>query len=89
MRLYLCQHCHERQQPPGSLLTGALVCPLLGLVDPRLVALAPGGGDRDPGLLGQRRDEPADGALLPACGVHDLLQCGAAGPRIAVRGLVL
>ena len=54
-------------------------CPLLGLVDPRLVALAPGAGDRDPGLLGERRDEPADGVLLPAGGDHDLRQCGAAG----------
>ena len=52
---------------------------LRGFVDPRLVALAPGAGDHDPGLLGQRRDEAPDGVLLPARYGHNFLQCGAAG----------
>ena len=70
----------ERQKPPGSLPAAALLRRLLrGFVDARLVALAPGAGDLDPGLLGQRADEAPDGVLLPTCGVHNLLQCGAAG----------
>src|ERR1035437_10281751 len=59
---------------------GCLAAILLrGFVDPSPVALAPGAGDLDPGLLRQRRDEAPDGVLLPACGIHDLLQRGAAG----------
>ena len=70
----------ERQKPPGSLPAAALPAMLLrGFVHSRLVAFAPGAGDLDPGLLGQRADEAPDGVLLPTCGVHNLLQCGAAG----------
>ena len=52
-------HRHERQRPPGSLPAAALPAMLLrGFVHSRLVAFAPGAGDLDPGLLGQRADEP-------------------------------
>src|ERR1017187_5915963 len=61
---------------PGGCLAAML---LRGLVDPRPVALPPGAGDRDPGLLGERRDEPAHRVLLPARLGHNFLQCGAAG----------
>ena len=52
----------ERQKAARIAPGGCPVAMLLrGLVDPRLVALAPGAADRAPRLLGKRRDEPADG----------------------------
>ena len=68
-----------KSRPDRSRRLALLRCLLRSLVDSRLVALAPGAADRDPGLLGERRDEPADGVLLPARLFHNLLQCGAAG----------
>jgi hypothetical protein len=58
---------HEPKKPLGSLPAAAYRRSLLRcFVDPCLVGLAPGAGDFDPGLLGQRADESADRVLLPS-----------------------
>src|ERR1019366_5726978 len=66
------------RRDPGGWCGYVLALPR-GFVDARLIALTPGAGDRDPGLLGEGADEAPDDVLLPACGVHNLLQRGAAG----------